>query len=187
MEDPRKKNKRKHLKPKKPNGFEKSEGLNLKPKKADEEVEIEVEEDIEKEEDINNKTKLNKTKLNNLFIYMINGQKNEENISEDDRIAIIRHLKRLELYFTNIETLNIIPKEKILEYELQYWTIKELHFSPYKIYLNELTRDKFLLKFLQTQKYIKIDSESKLTDFVSYFIKSLREELENGGNKNATN
>lgn len=118
---------------------------------------------------------------------MINGQKNDENISEDDRTAIIRHLKRLELYFTNIETLNIVSKEKILEYELQYWTIKELYFSPYKIYLDALTRDKFLLKFLQTQKYIKIDSESKLTDFVSYFIKSLREELENGGNKNATN
>lgn len=146
------------------------------------EIEIESETEIE-----NNKTKLNKTKLNNLFIYMINGQKNDENISEDDRTAIIRHLKRLELYFTNIETLNIVSKEKILEYELQYWTIKELYFSPYKIYLDALTRDKFLLKFLQTQKYIKIDSESKLTDFVSYFIKSLREELENGGNKNATN
>lgn len=148
--------------------------------------EIEIESETETEIE-NNKIKLNKTKLNNLFIYMINGQKNEENISEDDRTAIIRHLKRLELYFTNIETLNIISKEKLLEYELQYWTIKELHFSPYKIYLNELTRDKFLLKFLQTQKYIKIDNESKLTDFISYFIKSLREELENGGNKNATN
>ncbi len=148
------------------------------------EREIESETEIEIE---NNKTKLNKTKLNNLVIYMINGQKNEENITEINRAAIIIHLKRLELYFTNIETLNSIPKERILEYELQYWTIKELYFSPYKVYLNTLTRDKFLLKFLQTQKYIKIDSESKLTDFVSYFIKSLREEFENGGNKNATN
>ena len=39
-------------------------------------------------------------------------------------------------------------------------------------------------KPIETQKYIKIDSESKLTDFISYFIKSLREEFENGGNKN---
>lgn len=147
-----------------------------------------IEREIERETEIeNNKTKLNKTKLNNLFIYMINGQKNDENISEDDRTAIIIHLKRLELYFTDIETLNYIPSERILEYELQYWTIKELYFSPYKVYLNALTRDKFLLKFLQTQKYIKIDNESKLTDFISYFIKSLREELKNGGNKNATN
>jgi len=147
-------------------------------------IEIEIEREIEIE---NNKTKLNKTKLNNLFMYMINGQKNEENISEVNRNAIIIHLKRLELYFTNIETIDSIPKERRLEYELQYWTIKELYFSPYKIYLNSLTRDKFLLKFLQTQKYIKIDSENKLTDFISYFIKSLREEFENGGNKNATN
>jgi len=118
---------------------------------------------------------------------MINGQKNEENISEDNRTAIIRHLKRLELYFTNIETLNIVPKEKILEYELQYWTIKELHFSPYKIYLDVMTRTKFLLKFLQTQKYITIDNEDKLTDFISYFIKILREDFEKGENNNAKN
>ena len=55
-----------------------------------------------KENKVNNiiKTKLNKTKLNNLFIYMINGQKNDENITEINRAAIIIHLKRLELYFT---------------------------------------------------------------------------------------
>ena len=116
---------------------------------------------------------------------MINGQKNDENISEVNRQAIIIHLKRLELYFANIETLNIIPKEKILEYELQYWTIKELYFSPYKVYLNTMTRTKFLLKFLQTQKYITIDNEDKITDFISYFIKILRKEFEKGENNNA--
>lgn len=165
-------------------------GVNVDNNSINDNNNTQIEREIESEREIeieNNKTKLNKTKLNNLFIYMINGQKNDENISEMNRQAIIIHLKRLELYFTDIETLNYIPSERILEYELQYWTIKELYFSPYKVYLNALTRDKFLLKFLQTQKYIKIDNESKLTDFINYFIKSLREELKNGGNKNATN
>lgn len=137
-----------------------------------------------KENKVNNiiKTKLNKTKLNNLFIYMINGQKNDENISDTDRAAIITRLQALELYTTSI---GCIPEKMLFELKLQYWTIKELYFSPYKIYLNTMTRTKFLLKFLQTQKYITIDNEDKLTDFISYFIKILREDFEKGENNNA--
>lgn len=126
----------------------------------------------------NIKTKLNKTKLSNLFIYIISGQKNDEKICDIDRNAIITCLKNLELYFPNIETLQYLTDEKRLDYELQYWTIKEIYFSPYKIYLNSITRTKFLLKYLQTQKYIELDSEDKITDFISYFIKILREEFE---------
>lgn len=139
-----------------------------------------------KENKINNniKTKLNKTKLSNLFIYIISGQKNDEKISDIDRGAIISCLQNLELYFPSIEILKYLTDEKQLDYELQYWTIKEIYFSPYKIYLNSLSRTKFLLKFLQTQKYIDLDSEDKLTDFISYFIKILREDFEKGEIKN---
>lgn len=126
----------------------------------------------------NIKTKLNKTKLNNLFIYIISGQKNEQALSDIDRIAIITCLKRLDLYIPDIGQLKYLTDERILEHELQYWTIKEIYFSPYKIYLNSMTRTKFLLKYLQTQKYIQLDNESKITDFISYFIKILREEFE---------
>lgn len=133
-----------------------------------------------KENKINNniKTKLNKTKLNNLFIYIISGQKNEEKISEEDRQAIITYLQKLDLYFSNIDILKCLTDEKQLEYELQYWTIKEIYFSPYKIYLNSMTRTKFLFKYLQTQKYINLDNESKIIDFICYFIKILREDFE---------
>lgn len=133
-----------------------------------------------KENKLNNniKTKLNKTKLNNLFIYIINGQKNDENISDIDRTALITCLQNLELYFSDIELLKYLTDEQQLDYELQYWTIKEIYFSPYKIYLNSLTRTKFLLKYLQTKKYILIDNEDKLTDFINYFIKILRKDFE---------
>ena len=133
-----------------------------------------------KENKLNNniKTKLNKTKLNNLFIYIISGQKNDENISDIDRSAIITCLQNLELYFPNTEILKYLTDEKQLEYELQYWTVKEIYFSPYKIYLNSLTRTKFLLKYLQTQKYISIDNEDKIIDFINYFIKILRTDFE---------
>lgn len=139
-----------------------------------------------KENKVNNniKTKLNKTKLDNLFIYIISGQDNGESISEIDRQAIITNLKMLDIYITT-NAINLIPEKKLFELKLQYWTIKEIHFSPYKVYLNSITRTKFLLKFLQTQKYINLDSEEKLTDFISYFIKILREDFEKGENNNA--
>lgn len=147
-------------------------------------IEREIETEIETE---SNKTKLNKTKLNNLFIYMITGQKNSESFPEIDREAIITTLKRLEIYIQNMEQLQYLPENRILEYKLQYWTIKEIHFSPYKVYLNTITRDKFLLKFLQTQKYITINNEEKINDFISYFIKSLREEFTREEQRNVTN
>lgn len=134
-----------------------------------------------KENKVNNniKTKLNKTKLNNLFIYMINGQQNDERISDTDRFAIITCLKRLEIYISNIEDLQYFSENRILEHELQYWVIKEIYFSPYKVYLNELTRNKLLLKYLQTQKYMSLDikDEESVTAFVSYLIKILREDF----------
>ena len=133
-----------------------------------------------KENKLNNniKTKLNKTKLNNLFIYIIDGQKNDTNISDIDRTALVTCLKNLEIYFPDIELLKYLTDEQQLDYELQYWTIKEIYFSPYKIYLNSLKRTKFLLKYLQTKKYISIDNEYKLTDFINYFIKILRKDFE---------
>ena len=135
----------------------------------------------------NKEIKLNKMKLNNLFIYMINGQKNEDSdkITEIDRQAIICILKRIGIYIESLNVLQLFTDEKILEYELQYWTIKEIYFSPYKIYLNSLKRTKFLLKYLQTEKYIKVDSESKITDFINYFIKILRDDFEKGESNNA--
>lgn len=130
------------------------------------------------ESKVNIKTKLNKTKLDNLFIYMVNGEKNDENILEADRMGIITCLKTLEIYMTDLK-LPYMTTEHLTDIKLQYWTIKELYFSPYKIYLNELTKTKFLFKYLQAKKYMTIDLEDEdvITEFMCYFIKILQTEF----------
>ena len=122
---------------------------------------------------INNK--LNKNKLNKLFNYLIYKEKNFEKLNEMDRQAIVIILKRLEMY---IENTNYLTEKNIFQLQLQYWTITEIYLSPYKVYLNELKRNTFLLKYLQTEKYITIDSEEKINDFISYFITCLRKGFE---------
>jgi hypothetical protein len=122
---------------------------------------------------INNK--LNKTKLNKLFNFLIYKENNFENLEEINRIAIVNTLKRLELY---VEDTKYLPEERIFALQLQYWTITEIYLSPYRIYLNELSRNKFMLKYYQTEKYIPIENEDKIKDFINYFITCLRKEFE---------
>lgn len=122
---------------------------------------------------INNK--LNKIKLNILFKYLIYEEQNFEKLNDIDRNAIVLILKNLEIYTTDTKCLT---EEKIFELQLQYWTITEIYLSPYKVYLNNLKRNTFLLKYLQTEKYITIDSEEKINDFINYFITCLRQVFE---------
>lgn len=122
-----------------------------------------------------NNYKLNKNKLNMLFNYLIYKEQNFENLSDIDRIAIVTVLKRLEIYITNT---NYLSEKQIFQLHLQYWTITEMYLSPYKVYLNNLKRNTFLLKYLQTEKYISIDNEEKINDFINYFITCLRKIFE---------
>lgn len=123
---------------------------------------------------INNNILLNYTKLNLLFNYLIYKEQNFEKLEEKDRIAIIVILKRLDIYTTSI---NYIPEETLKELKIQYWTIVEIYLSPYKIYLNNLNRMDFLFRFLKTKQYVECNLEDKLTHFINYFIKSLREDF----------
>lgn len=122
-----------------------------------------------------NNNKLNYTTLNLLFNYLINKEQKFENLNDNDKIVIVNVLKRLEIYVTSQKS---IPESMLYDLKLQYWTIKELYLSPYKLYLDKLTNKKFMFRFLKTKQYIKCDSEEKIGDFISYFIKSLREDLE---------
>lgn len=122
-----------------------------------------------------NNIKLNKNKLNILFNYLIYKEKNFENLSDTDREAVVVCLKRLELYLTNTTYLT---EKMLFQIQLQYWTITEIYLSPYKVYLNKLSRDKFMLNYFLTEKYIIIDSEEKIAEFISYFITCLRKEFE---------
>lgn len=116
--------------------------------------------------------------INNLFINIIKQKNLEDGLSDTQRDFLIMQLKRLEIYFEE-EHIKYLPEEKILEYKVMYWVLKEISKSPYKIYINDLTRNKFLLKFLQTKHYVVLqDNEESLKRFVSYFIKTLRQYFE---------
>ena len=120
--------------------------------------------------------KLNTTQLNLFFNYILNLEEKFEDIQEADKIAIISIIKKLDI-FVPFDYIYMFTEEKLLDLKIQYWTIKELHFSPYKIYLKDLKEDVFMLKYLQSKERIQIDSESKITELVSYFIKCLINEF----------
>lgn len=104
-------------------------------------------------------------------------------MNEIDKIVIVNKLKKLEIYIKEIPYS--LSEEAIEDLKIQYWTIMEIYLSPYKIYLNKLTRENFIFRFLKVKKYInyKLGSEDDLKHFVSYFIKSLMEELKGNGGK----
>ncbi len=123
-----------------------------------------------------NKIILNYTKLNLLFNYLTTENEKFAELTEIDKEVIIRHLKRLEIYTT---TTDYMPKSMIQELKIQYWAVMELQLSPYKIYLEKITRDNFLFRFLKTKQYVDCSSgtDEDLRHFMGYFIKSLQDEL----------
>lgn len=125
-------------------------------------------------------TKLNYTKLNLLFLYLINKENQFENISLADKQNIQTILKRLDLY---IENYSCIPDEKLTELKIQYWTIAQLYCSPYRIYIDNLNIKNFNFRFLKTKEYCSYRDEKELVKFIGYFIKSLREEIKNETNR----
>lgn len=122
-----------------------------------------------------------------LFNYLINNSTQEnflmcegKEITLQDKQSIIATLKRLDIYMSQ-ELLKTYPAGNLLDIEIQYYAITELYFSPFKIYLNSLTRDEFILRFLKTKKYIK---DGDIVYFINYFIKSLQEEFIKKGELN---
>lgn len=122
----------------------------------------------------NNNTKLNYTKLNLLFLYLIKEKEKFEYISEMDRDNIVRILEKLELYIQNYSS---VPEDRLLELKIQYWSITQLYFSPYRIYLDNLNTKNFIFRFLKSKEYCNYNDEKDLSKFVGYFIKTLREEI----------
>lgn len=134
-------------------------------------------EQIEKEIEIESIYKLNEIKLNNYFNYIYNSEQIFEGISAEQKIGIIRLMEKLGIYIENTQTLKYLSDKQLLEIKIQYWVIKELYLSSYVVYLNKLTPEKFLNKYLLTKEYIGLTEET-LTDFVNYFIKILRNEFD---------
>ena len=124
--------------------------------------------------------KLNYTKLNNYYLYIIGKAKtfedNENKTFEEasnERMLVIRTLKGLDILAT-AETDDVISEEVRRKFVYQYWTIKELCASSYCVFLKNLTRDMFFNKFKKTCDYIDLKNE---TEFIGYFIKTLENEL----------
>lgn len=131
----------------------------------------------------NNNILLNYTKLNLLFNYLIDKEKqNFESLKERDKKIINSELKRLEIFISGSNILNYLDDEQLLDYKLQYYAVTQLFLSPYKIYLDNLNRSNFLFRFFKAKQYIKINTEDDLEHFMNYFIKCLREEMEKDGN-----
>lgn len=135
----------------------------------------------------NNIYKLNYTKLNLLFNYLINKEKqNFENLKENDKNSIRNILKKIEILIQP-EVINYFKEDELINYKLQYWAITEIYLSPYKAFLDNLNKSNFLFRFLKTKQYmnisIKNQNEEELTSFMNYFVTCLRKEIEENGNK----
>lgn len=97
---------------------------------------------------------------------------------------MINILNRFELYIPSNSIAALeknMTKERMLEYKIKIWAIKELYLSPYKVGLNTgmLTYEKIMMKYLKTKKYICSKEKYTIIEFLNYFIACLQKVLEN--------
>lgn len=118
-----------------------------------------------------------------LFNYIIYNKPYFENFAETDHQAIINILKKLEIFIDNPGILKYFSESQMLEYKLQYWAIKEIYFSPHRVFLNELTEKQFIYRFHKAKKYMDY-TQCSIYEFIAYFIHCVQEEMEIGGKVN---
>ena len=95
------------------------------------------------------------TKLNLLFNYIYKKESGAKiGLSENDREPLIVSLKHLEMYVDNTIAYDLMPVDRLLDEKIMLWAVKEIYQSPHKVFLNDLKRDKFVLRYQKTKKYI---------------------------------
>ena len=120
------------------------------------------------------------TKLNLLFNYIYkNGRGEKIGLTQNDKSNLILIYSKLELYVNNSKAYELMSAERVLDEKIMLWAIKEIYLSPHKIYLNTLTRDKFILKYYKTKKYITEKENYKIKEIIDYFMVCLHDEMEN--------
>lgn len=120
------------------------------------------------------------TKLNLLFNYIYkNGSGEKIGLTQNDKSNLILIYSKLELYVNNSKAYELMSAERVLDEKIMLWAIKEIYLSPHKIYLNTLTRDKFILKYYKTKKYITEKENYKIKEIIAYFMVCLHDEMEN--------
>ena len=121
------------------------------------------------------------TKLNLLFNYIYKKESGAKiGLLEKDREPLIVSLKHLEMYVDNITAYELMSVDRFLDERIMLWAVKEIYQSPHKVFLNDLKRDKFVLRYQKTKKYITQKPDYKLEEIINYFIVCLHDELENG-------
>lgn len=125
------------------------------------------------------------TKLNLFFNYIINNNSSTQKlkIPLEDKENIIMYLERLDIFIDNPTVLEFFSEEKILEYKILYWVIKEIYFSPQRILLNTLTREQLYFRYGKAKKYMDL-TKCNIYEFLAYFITCMNEELEEGSGIN---
>lgn len=131
----------------------------------------------------NETNKLNQTKLNMFFNYISNREAEFDGISSSQKQGIIVALQRLEIYINPSVDLSCLPSDYVTDAKIQYWVVKELYISEYKVYLNGLTRNDFMFRYLKSKKYMEAKQSYNEEDFVSYFITCLHDEMKGGKHK----
>ena len=117
------------------------------------------------------------TKLNLLFNYIYkNGSGEKIGLTQNDKSNLILIYSKLELYVNNSKAYELMSAERVLDEKIMLWAIKEIYLSPHKIYLNTLTRDKFILKYYKTKKYITEKENYKIKEIIDYFMVCLHDE-----------
>ena len=120
------------------------------------------------------------TKLNLLFNYIYkNGSGEKIGLTQNDKSNLILIYSKLELYVNNSKAYELMSAERVLDEKIMLWAIKEIYLSPHKIYLNTLIRDKFILKYYKTKKYITEKENYKIKEIIDYFMVCLHDEMEN--------
>ena len=115
-----------------------------------------------------------------LFNYIYkNGSGEKIGLTQNDKSNLILIYSKLELYVNNSKAYELMSAERVLDEKIMLWAIKEIYLSPHKIYLNTLTRDKFILKYYKTKKYITEKENYKIKEIIDYFMVCLHDEMEN--------
>lgn len=134
------------------------------------------EKEKQKQKETENKNnKLNKIKLNSLYLFINKKNSEFEGLTEMDRQSLETTLSRLNLY---IENDTYLPDEMKFDLQLKYYAISQIYLSPYKVYLIDLKEKVFTKLFLAAKQYCPIDNEDKIEDFMNYFIVCFRKEME---------
>ena len=104
-------------------------------------------------------------------------------ISSEDRKCLIIVLKLLDIYVGKDDeaVLKYMDEKRIMDLKIQYWCIKELYNSPYKVLLSKLTKEQFALKYEKTKKYLTRDNKININELIKYFVTCLQEVLQGKG------